>query len=261
MTKLHIACLCGVCLYVTGKAQEGFHLGVAGAFNSTWILNQNNYGTLAPFTNYLVRSSEMDYRFTWGGQAGIALGYNFTRNWGIQAEILYNFTGQRYEDNFEGPAIIPQGTFGSAQQYVNVKRNISLQYLQIPVMARFISSGSNTVRFTAALGPQVGFRTRAREEVYIAGYPYDTLALPPKEKFRPVDFGLALQAGAEIYATDNLYLDVGLNVYGGLTDINGQVLRTLGWYSQNDVKYQKSYNFRIGLMAGIHYLFGRGREY
>ena len=41
-------------LFATGmmQAQVGLHLGFQGQFNSTWILNQNNY-----------QLSEMDYEY------------------------------------------------------------------------------------------------------------------------------------------------------------------------------------------------------
>jgi hypothetical protein len=46
------------CLIFFGSflfAQTGFDLGASGTFNSTWILKQNNYGTLDPFANPVVR--------------------------------------------------------------------------------------------------------------------------------------------------------------------------------------------------------------
>lgn len=243
------------------QAQKGFHLGANGTFNSTWILNQNNYGTLAPFSNGIVRASEMNYLPTWGGNGGIVLGYNADRNWGVQAEVQYNATGQKYEDNFEGPANIPEGTFGSAAERVNVKRYVKLSYIQIPIMAKFTSNKSHVVKAYVMLGPQFGVRVSASEEVKVAGYVYlpDSLAFTPKQKFQSFDIGLVLQTGADIYATDKLYFSAGITVYGGLFDINGKALRRLDWYSKNDINYQKSFNFRAGLTLGIHYIFGEGR--
>lgn len=249
----------GICTY----AQTGFDIGISGTFNSTWIYTQNNYGTLAPFQNAVIRTSEMDYLPTWGGNGGISLGYNFNRFAGIKMEIQYSSAGQKYEDNFEGPAIIPQDTFGSPSERVNVKRQIKLSYIQIPLMAKFTTKKGRVAKFFAAIGPQFGFRTFAQENVQVADfeYVYSPIAnFSPKEKFKSVDVGIALQFGTDIYATDNLYIEVGLNVYQGLTDINGKKLKDLGWYSQNDVEYHRSFNARFGLMVGVHYIIGRGRE-
>lgn len=248
-------------------AQKGFHLGVNGTFNSTWVLNQNNYGTLAPFAIGVVRVSEMNYKPTWGGNAGIVLGYNGNSvgqrgvYLGIQAEIQYNVTGQKYEDNFLGPATIPEGTFGQGGTRVNVKRDIKLSYIQIPVMMKFTSAKGHVAKAYVMFGPQFGARLTASEEVKVAGYVYlpDSLAFTPKQKFQSFDVGLVLQTGVDLYATDKLYFSAGITVYGGLFDINGKVLRGLDWYSKNDVNYQKSFNFRGGLTLGVHYIFGEGR--
>lgn len=243
----------------TGFAQQGFHLGLSGTFNSTWILNQNNYGTLAPFRDPVVRGSEMAYKYTWGGNFGGVVGHNFTEHWGIQAEVQFNITGQKYDDNFSGPATIPEGSFGAPGTRVNVKRSISLGYIQIPLMGKYISGGKK-VKFFACLGPQIGLRTGAKETVKIADYTYlpDSLAFSPSEKFKTFDVGITAQAGVEIYASRNVYFDIGLSSYLGLLDINGKVLKTLDWYSKNDVSYQSSRNFRAGLMAGVHFLIPVG---
>ena len=240
-------------------AQQGFHIGASGSFNSTWILNQNNYGTLAAFSPPIVKQSEMNYKPTWGGNAGIVLGYNGTPNWGVQGEIQYNATGQKYEDNFIGPATIPEGTFGSGGTRVNVKRDVKLSYIQIPVMVKFSSNKGRVAKAYVMLGPQFGLRLTASEEVKVAGYIYSSepLAYSSKEKFQTFDLGIALQTGADIYATDKLYFNAGIVVYGGLFDINGKVLKN--WFSKNDPSYQKSYNFKAGINVGVHYIFGEGR--
>ncbi len=243
-------------------AQKGFHIGASGTFSSTFIYTQNNYGTLAPFTKGVVRVSEMDYKLTWGGSGGIVLGYNFEPWVGLQAEIQYNSTGQKYEDNFVGPAVIPEGTFGSDVERVNVKRNIRLSYVRIPVLVKFTTNKGHVAKFYGALGPQIGVRTSAKENVTIAGYNYlpDNLAFTPDQKFQRVDVSIVLQLGVELYATDNLYFNIGISGFAGLLDINGKVLKELDWYSKNDVTYRKSYNANAGLVVGVHYIIGEGRR-
>jgi hypothetical protein len=238
-------------------AQKGFHVGVSGAFTGNFIYTQNNYGTLSPFKEQYVRVSEMDYRFTYGGNGGFAVGYNFTKRWGLQAEVRYATAGQKYEDNFIGPATLPEGTFGSSYERVNVKREIKLAYVQIPIMAKYISKFGKKAKLFVCLGPQFGFRTAASEQVKIANITYlpDSITFTSSQKFKTFDMGLALQIGAEVYATDYLFFDIGLSGYAGILDLNGNVLKTLGWFSANDVNYQQSRNANVGVMVGIHYLF------
>jgi len=261
MTKfLYSAFLLSITFFC--QAQKGFHIGVSGAFNSIWILNQNNYGTLAPFTNSLVRASEMDYKPTWGGCAGIDLGYNFGRVVGIQSGVQYSFNGQHYEDKFLGPAIIGTDTLGrGADRYVKVERDVRLSYIQVPILVKLMTKPGRVAKFVVSLGPQIGIRTTAKEEVRIAGNLYvpSIYSFTTKEKFRTLDVGFALNLGTEIYATDHLYFHVALANYVAVTDLNGKVLQNLGWYSQNDVEYQKSFNLQTGLSVGIHYIIGQGR--
>ncbi len=259
--KNHILSVLLVLIAVVSFAQKGFHIGVSGTFSTTFIYTQNNYGTLAPFAIAVVRGSEMNYRLTIGGRTGIVAGYNFNHNWGLQAELQYLSTGQKYEDNFTGPATIPGYTFGAGGGRVNVKREIRLSYIRVPIMAKFISNGGHTAKFYGALGPELGIRIGAKEEVKIADHIYlpDNLAFSSSEKFQAVDIGIALQLGTEVYVTDHLYLDIGFSSVIGVFDINGKKLKTLEWYSKNDVKYQKSFISNVGLVAGIHYIIGKGK--
>lgn len=239
-------------------AQSGFDLGVSGTFNSTWILKQNNYGTLAAFHNTEVQKSRLDYTYTWGGNGGICIGYKITKHWGVQAEVQYDATGQKYNDNLEGPATIPEGTFGPNYAPVNVQRTLKLNYIQIPFMVKY-TAGKKNVKFFACLGPQIGIRTTAYEQVKIASYVYlpDSLNFTIAQKFQTFDIGFALQAGVQIYATPHLYFDIGLSAYEGIFDINGPKIKS---YSQDHgLYYQHTYNFRGGIMVGIHYVFWRNR--
>ena len=246
-----------ILITINSWGQKGFDIGVSGTLNSTWILKQNNYGTLAPFQNEVVRRSDMNYKALIGANVGIVLGYNFTDNWGMRGEVQYDFTGQIYEDNFTGPATIPEGTFGSINQRVNVRRDIRLQYVQVPVMVKFTTTKWEKEKIFVCLGPQFNFRTYAYEQVKIAGYVYrpDSLAFTPGQKFQTFDFGLALQVGADFFIKPNFYIETALSSYIGLTDLNGDVLRQLDWYSKNNVSYRSSHNFRAGLMVGFHYVF------
>lgn len=244
--------------FLFSVAQRGFHLGASGTFNFNMIFPQHNYRTLLMFKEPFVRTAEMDYKATWGGNGGICLGYGFHKNWSIQTEVQYNSTGQRYEDNFVGPATIPEGTFGSGSERVNVKRNVRLSYVQIPIMAKFVSTKGYVAKAFVSFGPQIGVRTAAKEEIYVADFLYTDTLFSARDKFNSLDLGFAIQSGVELYANDNLYFDIGLSVYQGFLDINSKKVRY--WYSQNDPEYTSSYNFRVGLMAGVHYIFGDGRS-
>jgi hypothetical protein len=242
-------------------AQKGFHIGAVGSVNNTWVLNQNNFSNLYPFVDTIIRTSELDYKLTWGYTAGVALGYNFNHMLGIESQVVVTGTGQRYEDKLQGPAVLGIKPYGdnTPEGRVKVTRDVRLTYVQIPVMFKFTSKKGRVGKFYGMLGPQFGFRISAKETLKLEEDEYAP-QLRAKDKFRPVDIGLALQLGADIYATDHLYFNVGLSLYGGLMDTNGKLLREFPWHSQNDPGYQKTYHFRGGLIAGVHYIIGEGRR-
>jgi hypothetical protein len=247
-----------------GKMRKGLHIGAVGSFNSVWITNQNNYGTLNEFNEQIVRQSEMDYLFTWGGNVGVELGYNFHKRWGIQIEPSFAWAGQKYDDDFLGPVAKSDATSPihvPETRYVNVQRTVRLNYFQLPLMLKFQTRLDDRTNFFVMVGPQVGFLTSATEEVKVNYNVYDALRFTADQKFQKIDVGLALNLGLDIYPTDWLYISVGLPTYVGLTDINGNVLKKLEWYSKNDLNYQKSKNFRIGLQLGAHYFFNREGGY
>ncbi|MGZ5304048.1 MAG: hypothetical protein ACXWDO_08060, partial [Bacteroidia bacterium] len=57
-------------------AQTGLHIGIDGAFNGTFIINQNIYD---------LKTGELDYAPTFGYTLGGAAGYNFNNHIGVQA--------------------------------------------------------------------------------------------------------------------------------------------------------------------------------
>lgn len=248
-----------------GALRKGLHIGVVGSFNSSWIFNQNNYNTLNLFNEPIVRQSEMDYVFTWGGNIGIELGYQFHKNWGIQIEPSFSWAGQKYDDDFLGPVAKNDPTnpnYVGVTRYVNVRRIVKLQYVQIPLMLKYQCRLDERTNFFVMAGPQIGIRTSGTETVYVNNVEsVDAKKYTPDQKFQKIDAGLLLNLGLDVYPKEWLVISVGLPTYIGLTDLNGKFLKTIDWYSKNDLTYQKSRNFRIGLQAGVHYFFNRGNAY
>ena len=77
---------------------KAFHIGGGMKISSSWILNQNNYGTLDGFNNVFARRSELDYATTLGGGAGVVAGYFFTKKHSIDVGVYFDKAGQKYKD-------------------------------------------------------------------------------------------------------------------------------------------------------------------
>ena len=264
-------------IYYDGMLRTGLHIGVQGSFNSTWILNQNNYNTLNLFYIPIVRQSEMDYVFTWGGQVGGEIGYNFAKRFGIEFHPSFSWAGQTYDDNFVGPVAAvansngtyspdpsvhanpvnpanPNPYFVGDYKYVNVRREVKFNYLQFPIYAKYQTHIGDIANYYLMLGPQINYRESASEKIWVNHWQYNyPNELSPDQKFQKIDYGVTLNTGVDIYATDWMYFNVGLVTFVAINDLNGDALKHLDWYSKNDVDYQKSRNFYMGFHAGVHF--------
>ncbi len=272
-------------LYFDGMMRTGLHIGVQGSLNSTWILQQNNYNTLNLFYIPIVRQSEMDYVFTWGGQVGGNIGYNFKKRWGIEFHPSFSWAGQTYDDNFTGPVAAvynstsntfspdpnvvanpvnptnPNPYFSGTYKYVNVRREVKFTYLQFPIYAKYQTHIGDIASYYLMLGPQFNYRESASENIWVnhSLYKYPN-ELGVDQKFQKVDYGISLNTGVDIYATDWMYFNIGIVSFIALNDLNGDVLKQLGWYDKNHVSYQESRNFYIGLHGGIHFYLGKKKD-
>ena len=266
--------------YYDGMLRKGFHMGLQGAINSTWIIKQNNYNTLNLFYVPIVKQSEMDYVFTWGGQVGASIGYNFIKRFGIEFRPSFSWAGQKYDDNFTGPVAsngvegaggiyqpntsIPnwQHYYSGTFAYVNVRRVVKFNYIQLPIFAKFQTRLGDIANYYVMAGPQINIRQSASENVWVNNYPYVYSGqLTPDERFQKVDIGIALNTGVDIFATDWMYVNVGLESFIALNDLNGSKLKQIGWYDKNHITYQQSHNFYLGLNAGVHFFLLRKNYY
>lgn len=235
------------------NAQKGFQMGLLGSFNSIWIVNQNNYQTLEDFTDPTVRASELAYKYKFGYHAGLNALYNFNDNMGVQLRLLYSNGGQNYDDNMY------EATTTNADGRINVTRNVDLSYFQIPLHFKYTTSKGEKVKYYVAVGPSFGFLLGSKEVVKLDGVVKpDTSGITASDKFKKFDVGLNLNTGMNYYITEKLYLNLGLDAYYGLSDLNGAKMKALDWFSKNDIAYQKSHNMKFGLELGINYVFSNG---
>ena len=267
--------------------RTGLHIGAQGSFNSIWIIKQNNYNTLNLFDIPIVRQSDMDYVFTWGGQVGGEIGYNFFRRFGIEFHPSFSWAGQSYDDNFQGP-VAANSTFNYVTQsygnanvagtppnpnnptpyysgtfaYVNVRREVKFTYLQFPIYAKYQTHIGDIASYYLMLGPQFNYRESGSEKVWVNHWQY----LYPNEltinqKFQKFDYGVSLNTGVDIYANDWMYFNIGIVSFLAINDLNGPGLKDLGWFSKNNISYQESHNFYMGIHGGIHFYLDRRQYY
>jgi hypothetical protein len=224
------------------SAQSKFTVGASGGVINPWMTNQNNYGL----------DFEMDYAPKVGGNGQIVLGYQFNKHVGVEAGIGYALLGQKYKDTHNGN---------------DYQRNVSLGYLQIPLLFKF-RSGGEFARFCGAVGPQFNFLMSAKQTYTKNGVTYDSVLYTInhkefkvgdeeiKDRYESMDIMVRLDLGVEFSLTDNLLLNFGMTSAYGLMDVNAADYR-LPDHSSGE--YHASHNLYGGFNAGIHYAIPLGK--
>ena len=214
-------------------SQRGTTIGVNSSFNSTWILWPNAYG-IKEFKN--TKSSY--YVPSYGYDAGISIGHNFVKVWGIKAEISMNSMDQKYNNTVD-----------------NTKREIHLKYLEIPVMLRLATPGKHFAIHLMA-GPQFGFLMGADQtNITVNGadvnslgsYYKDFQTKDIKERYNKNDMLGVVDLGFDIFLSEKFLLNVGFRVHGSLKDINNSDWKIIS----QDVDYYSSRNLYGGVNIGF----------
>lgn len=223
MKKLFLLiCLGG--LISPARAQKGLHVGVDGAANLTFIINQNNYG-----------GREYNYAPTYHFAGGISAGYNFDHHFGFQAEAWTSHEGQNYAED------IANG--------IHYKRAVDLYYTNVPILFKYSGGAEYPTRFYLMFGPQFGFLRKATNTIDSSDK-HTTFSVT--DRFNKTDLELVLDLGSDFTIYHNFYASAGIRFNYGLNDINAPA-----WHSKNfNGQYNPSGNSFGGVHIGIHYVFG-----
>ena len=230
----------------TAVAQKRLYFGLQGTAMNTWITNQNNYDPTR---------ADMTYAATFGGGGNVNIGFDFNDHLGLVLQVGYAKLGQKSKQMIGD---------------TNYTRNVKLNYLQIPLMFKYRSSGE-VVRFYVMAGPQFDFLLSAEQEYYKndASF-YDESTINPithkpiligeskiTERYTTYDIFARLDLGVDIKLMKSLFLNTGLTFAYGLTDINATDWRI----NNNSGVYNPSHNVAIGFNVGINYCldFSKGK--
>lgn len=242
MKKLHLLLILFMMVATVAYPQKGKEviLGAGGAFTNVWILKQNFYG-----------EPEIDYAPKVGYAFNANLGYSFTEQISAVLEIQFSRQGQKYDG---------KQTFGG-NVYQDVKRDINLNYLNIPLFFKY-SFGNGGTRFRFLAGPQFSSLSSAKQTYTRDGKvigteltnldkdKFVTDAEDIKDRFEKSTFGVALDVGADIYLSKKVFVNAGMRINYEFQDINSDPYR-MPAYSE---PYEPSHNLWGGIYAGINYL-------
>lgn len=172
---------------------------------------------------------EVATQVTLGYGIGGMIGYNITKNVGIQAEIIYNSLSQKFKDE-------------------SYNRQINVKYVNIPLMISLNTNKAKAINFNMVLGPQLGLNLGS--SVTTSGGSSDTLTTVWQAK--QSDFGFAYGAGLEFMVNPAHTLRLGIGYRGvyGFVNISEAAQSTSNTYTiqKANVKTNSAY-------LGIAFLF------
>lgn len=160
--------------------------------------------------------------------AGAFVSYSAINHFGISADVLYSQRGGKYDN---------PGDRSSHVQHLN--------YLEIPVVARYYLNLSGNFRPNLFIGPSLGVLMAAkRTKTVDRGTEYEDR--DNKEEFEPLDLGATggFQANFKVKSRQRFLIDARYNL--GLTNVRTNASPWLG---------NSTFSFTLG------YSFGVGRNY
>ncbi|HPT14118.1 MAG TPA: outer membrane beta-barrel protein [Bacteroidales bacterium] len=233
--RLFLAALLSTCALVQNAISQNkgnLYLEPVIGFHTRWIANQDIYG-----------NAEMDYATTYGASAGFRMYYFPDDDIGLSAGFGYRKMGQNYEGDQRG---------------ANAVRKVSLNYIQIPVMAMFALSGHQYPTWFS-IGPQAFFLTGSQQYFFRneGGSPLNNPDYLPAgtinvyDWYRPVDILVGIEFN-KMFRLDKLpKLTANITFEGayGIFDINSKEYRI------PNVRgiYEGSHNMYIGFRFGLLY--------
>ncbi len=253
-------------LFATGMmhAQVGLHLGFQGQFNSTWILNQNNY-----------QLSQMDYEYKLGPAGGVTLGYNWHQNFGAQIELNYAMMGQDYSDMVRDFSQSYNPDIPNQLYPVLTYRYIDLNYLQVPMLFKYMEGDAkDAIKYHILGGIQLSYLLSANQQYtadvfekdeqqdiaqviapqsYVPDFDNAGGITPQIDYFNRVDLGVLFDIGVDIYVNDKMYFSPGLRGSFGFFDVNSESTRDLEPAKGENI-YKGSHNAFVGVVVGINFM-------
>lgn len=272
MKRLVIVCLSILTASTVSAQIVQIHLGATTTMNATYVLDKG----LSEDPRY---SSKATYQWA---PIGFNFGVDLGRKFGLSLEGIKSKQGQIYE-------------MIDAYEKIKGQRKISLDYLQLPMLFRFMSGGNGGARANFNLGPQLSLLTDARETIQANAGTYSipegvdftaiqaefpsavnnndgTYELPSDlpttdlltkkaNDFRNSEFSIAGAFGLDIDLSKHMFLTTQVRATYSLTDMrNGDVIDKIKSGDSADIFGSRA-NLLVGVQLGLHYMFGTTRSH
>ena len=200
-------------------------VGVRGAFNSTWLLNQNQ-----------LNDKGLTYKASWGGYGGLMLGMHYTQWGAVHIEGLYSMLSQK---------------MASTSDSIKWTSKTDLSYYEFPVLLHFVPKEFKYIE----AGIKISTLVKAKSSSSLGTFSGET-----KNNFEKPDFALVLGWGGSLWGDGGGLLDLGIRLTYGLSDIistAGGKGKDYSSFSDGSVKsYKPTNTATIGLHLSYDFDMG-----
>ncbi|MCX6180310.1 MAG: outer membrane beta-barrel protein [Bacteroidetes bacterium] len=210
------------------QAQSFFEIGVKGGAGVSMLLNEN---TLQD--NRINKTPSYAYSY------GFKAGFDFSPSYAIIGEYMWTQLNQNNNYNNNSS--------------VNIKRNIQINAVNIPILFRYNSETGSYIE----IGPRLGYRKSVLES--------GTTSSDITSKFEEKTYGAILGFGNVLFATDNIYGTLGIRFDTGISDLisNDGGKNTVHYYPMDYsdltttyAKYAATFPISVQLMFEVNWDLG-----
>ncbi len=208
-----------------------FILAVSVCSSATYAQSRQrwSFGPRAGLNLSNFRGDVQNTKLLPGFYAGLGAMYSDDSRFGFSVDALYSQRGARFD--------VPASQFN-----VPIKADIRVNYIEVPVLARYFLTDGGSFRPNIFVGPSVALRTGAKTTNKSGS---NSTTTDSKEFYRPAELGLSAGFQLNFRAGDRQRLTVDARYTLGLTDI-----------TEDATEVRNS-----TISVGLGYSFGVGRNY
>lgn len=247
--------------------QAQIHIGATTSVTANVLMDKGLKGDPRYDNQYTINMAPIGFNFGW----------DIGKKFGLQLETILSNQDQTME------------IIDAAKKSIG-ERKLDMQYLQLPVMMKFMSGGDGGARANFNIGPQLSVLLDAVESIEHEGGTlvipddpnwelpdgatdngdgtYTTPAVPSTDvytkaagDFANTQFSIAAAIGLDVDLSKHLYLATQIRMNYSITDMRNQdVFDAVANGSSQDV-ISSSANLAVGVQLGLHYVFGTTRKF
>lgn len=212
-------------------AQQGLHVGLKGAPQSTWMFNGDD-------------SDDADWLFvpTFRASFGASFAYFFSDKIGLGVDLIYSAQGQKFEYDFVSTVQ------GQQFEFLGVDAFTKLSYFKIPVLFHYHSNAESIALFYLNVGPQFSILTSGQTQTTLPLF--GETSLTNSDNYESLNIGAVLALGVGFNLTDFLMLTTGLRFDFTFSDAED---KSSGFYSF-DSDRRPNHNATAGFEIGLRYV-------